>query len=129
MYFLDFRPQEKGKNNFVDGHKRPDVLLQHRGQFLESMKDFSRKRNQWEGPELEVVVPPILGEGERRTVFIVQDERLFYTNDSVVLSWLLLNENELRPKANGRALYTSGFACDCHGFMKAVVNGRVKTSY
>ena len=71
MYFLDFRPQEKGKNYFVDGHEC----------------------NQWDGPELEVVIPPVLNEGERRTVCIVQDESLFNTNDSVVLSWLLISNH------------------------------------
>ena len=37
-----------------------------------------------------------------------------------------MNENELRPKSSGRALHVSGFACDCHGFMKATINDTVK---
>ena len=85
MYFLDFRPQEKGKNYFVDGHERIDVV-QHRGEFLNSMRDLSLRCYQWEGQTLEIAVPPTLPEGEKRVVFIVRDESLFYTNDSISLS-------------------------------------------
>ena len=128
LYFLDFRPKEKGKNYFVDGHEREDVV-QHRNEFLNKMEDLCLRCTQWEGEELEIAVHPVLADGEKRTIFIVQDESLFYTNDSVKLSWLCVNENELRPKASGRALHVSGFACECHGFMKAVIDNVEKTSY
>ena len=82
-----------------------------------------------EGEELEIAVHPVLADGEKRTIFIVQDESLFYTNDSVKLSWLCVNENELCPKASGRALHVSGFKCECHGFMKAPIDNVEKTSY
>ena len=120
LYFLDFRPKEKGKNYFVDGHEREDVV-QHRNEFLNKMEDLCLRCTQWEGEELEIAVHPVLADGEKRTIFIVQDESFFYTNDSVKLSWLCVNENELRPKASGRALHVSGFACECHGFAVAFV--------
>ena len=40
-----------------------------------------------------------------------------------------MNENELRPKSSGRALHVSGFACDCHDFMKPTINDTVKKSF
>ena len=93
MYFLDFRPQEKGKNYFVDGHERIDDV-QHRGEFLNSMGDLSLRCYQWEGSTLEIAVPPTFAEGEKRVVFIVQDESLFYTNDSIPLSYMVAGEKK-----------------------------------
>ena len=61
------------KRKVVDGHERPDVV-RHRETFLQSIQEFCQKYYQWEGPELEVAVPPRLGEGES----------LFYTNDSCI---------------------------------------------
>ena len=53
MYFLDFRPQEKEKNYFVDGHERIDVV-QHS---LNSIRDLSLRCNQWVGSMLEIALP------------------------------------------------------------------------
>jgi hypothetical protein len=78
---------------------------------------------------MDVVTLPILLEGQKRVVIIVQDESIFYTNDSILLAWLVVNETYIKPKSTGQSQHVSAFTCDCHGFMKALINGQLKTSY
>ena len=128
MYFLGFRQKVKGKNYFVDGHEREDVV-QHRGEFLGSMEDLCQRCHVFSGDSMDLVTQPILMNGQKRVVIIVQDESIFYTNDSILLAWLVVNETYIKPKSTGQSQHVSAFTCDCHGFMKALINGQWKTSY
>ena len=78
---------------------------------------------------MEIITAPVLAEGEKRVVFIVQDESIFYTNDSILLSWLLIDETFIKPKSTGQSQHCSAFTCECHGFMTAIINGQLKKSY
>ena len=108
----------------MDGHERVDVV-EHRGVFLGAMGEFCRRCNVYSGDLMDEVTPPVLIEGQKRVVIIVQDESIFYTNDSILLSWLVVNETYIKPKSNGQSQHVSAFTCECHGFMKACINGHV----
>jgi len=85
--------------------------------------------NVYSGDSMDEVTPPVLTEGQKRVVIIVQDESIFYTNDSILLSWLVVDETYIKPKSNGQSQHVSAFTCECHGFMKSCINGQWKTSY
>jgi hypothetical protein len=110
MYFLGFRPKVKGKNYFVDGHEREDVV-QHRGEFLGSMEVLCQRCNVYSGETMEVVTPPVLAEGQKRVVIIVQDESIFYTIPSITrynLEWYCPAHADPRWETEGNQNYIVG---------------------
>ena len=128
MYFLGFRPKVSGKNYFMDGHERIYVIEQ-RGVFLSAIGELCQRCNVYSGDSMDEVTPPVLTEGQKRVVLIVQDESIFYTYDSILLSWLVVKETYIKPKSTGQSQHVSAFTCKCHGFMKAFINEQWKTSY
>ena len=127
MQYLNFRPEKSGKGYFVDGHERDDVVA-HRKLFLEDFKNIEKRMFSWRGANM--TEHDDLPAGVKRSVFITQDESLFYTNDAIKLTWEEKGgtqdgaNKKIRPKSMGRAIHVSGFVCDCHGFMTSPSTGR-----
>ena len=127
MQYLNFRPEKSGKGYFVDGHERDDVVA-HRKLFLEDFKNIEKRMFSWRGANM--TEHDDLPAGVKRSVFITQDESLFYTNDAIKLTWEEKGgtqdgaNKKIRPKSMGRDIHVSGFVCDCHGFMTSPSTGR-----
>ena len=105
-------------------------VVEHRGVFLGAMGELCQMCNVYSGDSMDEVTLPLLTEGQKRVVLFVQDESIFHTNDSILLSWLVVNETYIKPKSTGQSQHVSAFTCDeSHGFMKAFINEQWKTSY
>jgi hypothetical protein len=119
MHFLGFHPVSHAKGYYVDGHERPDVV-DHRTRFLATMLDIETRQGYWTGNDMEIFNEPELGDRQKRTVLIVHDECIVYSNDCTKIMWEEDGNKVLRPKSNGRSLHISGFCCACHGFLTSV---------
>jgi hypothetical protein len=117
FHYLGFYPVRVGKNYYVDGHEREDVVLDRMGRYLPAMEGYERNMNEWSGENMEICKPPVLAEGERVVINIVHDECIVYSNDATKIVWEENGRKELRPKSNGRSQHISGFCCSCHGFI------------
>lgn len=117
MYHLGFHPVKRGKNYYVDGHEREDVVL-YRNAFLERMANYQRRIGYWDGAQMEIFCAPVLREGERRLIIITHDESIYYSNEAVAVLWEENGRQELRPKSRGRSQHVSGFCCPCCGFLE-----------
>ena len=60
----------------------------------------------------------ILEEGEKKLVFVTQDESTFYANDDKDTLWMSKDENYIRKKGPGSSIMVSEFQCPCHGTMR-----------
>ena len=57
-------------------------------------------------------IPPILQDGQKEHIFVVQDESIFHANDLKREMWLKEGEQPLRQKGNGRAIHVSDFVTE-----------------
>ena len=57
---------------------------------------------------------------ENEIVYIVHEEATFYCNAGF---WMENGKKKLLPKAKGSSIMVSGFVSQCHGFMRATVDG------
>ena len=66
---------------------------------------------------------------EKEIVYIVHYEAAFYCNEGKKWFWMENGKKKLLPKAKGSSIMVSGFVCQCHGFMRATVDGNELKSY
>lgn len=66
----------------------------------------------------ENILEPIIEEGDKKFVFVTQDESTFYANNGKKDLWLLEGENYIMKKGPGFSIMVSEFQCACHGTMK-----------
>ena len=96
------------------------------------MELFQRRMPEWTGDEMEDMELQI-EEGERKLIFIVQDESIIYSNDAKKVVWEEDGKSTIRPKGNGQSLHISGFCCACHGFQaeafKIITPGKAHDGY
>eukprot|EP01034_Spumella_vulgaris_P021460 gene21460-27495_t len=120
MKVLGFFPKRHGKNYYVDGHERPDVVADRNERYLPAMAAYEKRISTWEGANMETEVPAVycMESGLRRVINIVHDECIVYSNDATQVLWEENGRRELRPKSNGRSQHISGFCCSCHGFVR-----------
>lgn len=136
MLMLGFEKRIHKKNYYVDGHEREDVKA-YRQEFVDKMlgndekgirgycsrmvtyaDDPGDKATNRPPQERFLPIPPELNGGEKRIVFVVHDESIFYSNDATKIIWTRCEDlNSLRPKSNGKSLMVSGLMCSCHGFL------------
>lgn len=113
MKFLGFRPKLQTKGYYTDGHNRADVTEYRDNVFLPRMVDYERRMVDYSGDNMDNIIPPSLGENEKRVELITHDESTFYSCEGKPIMWMENGKNKLLPKTNGTCC---GFCCDCHGF-------------
>lgn len=124
MQFLGFNAVANGKNYYVDGHEREDVVQYREGYFLPAMEKYERRMPFWTGENMDVYNHPQgIFPCEQVCINIVHDECIVYSNDATRIVWQENGRKELRPKSNGRSQHVSGFCCACHGFICDMVLG------
>ena len=83
------------------------------------MLQYAKRRETWEGEEMEIVIPPTcLEPGMKKHVIVIHDECIFYSNDSQQSMWLQEGESVLKKKGNGGSIMVSEFLCACHGRLR-----------
>jgi hypothetical protein len=123
MRSLGFSPHRHGKNYYVDGHERPDVVADRNERFLPKMEAYESRMFGWEGENMEIRIDPVLLPGVLPVIIIVHDESIVYSNDATRVIWEENGQKELRPKSNGKSQHISGFCCSCHGFILCELTG------
>ena len=94
---------------YYDGHERPDVV-KYREAWTRRMLQYAKRRETWEGEEMEIVIPPTcLEPGMKKHVIVTHDECIFYSNDSQQSMWLQEGESVLKKKGNGGSIMVSKF--------------------
>jgi hypothetical protein len=63
-------------------------------------------------------IPPMLLNGEKEHVLIVQDESIFHTNKYRRHVWFSGDQQPIKSKGNGRAIHVSDFICETIGRLK-----------
>lgn len=117
LYEWGYSYRKNQKAIYFDGHEREDVV-KYRNEWCQRMLGYMRRSEFYEGDEEEVVIEPVLKEGERKVVFVTHDESTFYANDGKNDLWLQQGENYLRKKGVGLSIMVSEFQCPCHGTMR-----------
>ena len=124
MKYLGFHPKTQIKGYYTDGHNREDVTDYRDNVFLPLMVEYERRMNDYEGEDMETIIPPNLEVNEKKVVLITHDESTFYCCEGKSIMWMENGKNKLLPKTNGASLMVSGFCCDCHGFFS---QGEIKS--
>lgn len=83
----------------------------------------------YEGEDMNVIVPPVLADGERKLVLVTHDETTFESNDGKKKVWIEDGKQHLRPKGAGKSIMISQFMCLCHGHMDVEVTEDLLARY
>lgn len=110
---LGYKYRYIGKNVFVDGHERLDVV-KDRENFLETMKNLTPYLVEFDenGNILPKTYPADCGVGgdqRRPVILITHDECVFSANDGPRSGWQKDGDTFLRPKSKGRGIMVSEF--------------------
>jgi hypothetical protein len=83
-----------------------------------------------DGPMATGELPPMCLEcGKTEIIWITHDESTFYPNEGMSFFWMENGKKKILPKTKGSSIMISGFMCPCHGFMSAMIDGRMIRSY
>ena len=130
MHYLNFSMCTATKGYYTDDHNRADVVKYRDGEFLPAMETYERRFYTYSGDDMSIKTPPTnLKEGEKPLVLITHDESTLYANDGKKFMWTESKKKVLLPKSNGTSIMISGFVCECHGFMKGIIDGTELKSY
>ena len=64
-----------------------------------------------EGDNMDIVLPPVLDDGERKLVLVTHDEITFDSNDGKRKLWIEDGMQHLRPNGSGKFKIDSKFLC------------------
>jgi hypothetical protein len=110
---LGYRYRSVGKDVFVDGHERPDVV-EDREFFLKTLEELEPYLVQFDenGKILDKLWPKdcqVGGDDRRPIIVITHDECIFSSNDGPRFTWQGDGNSPLRPKTKGRGIMVSEF--------------------
>ena len=94
---------------YFDGHERIDVVAADRVVFLEKVAKLQRLMAHFEGEKYDREILPVLQEGEKRHIWVVQDECIFNANNGQRFAYFKNGDQMLLKKGNGRSIHVSGF--------------------
>ena len=118
MVKLNFSYKDyKQGSSYIDGHERPDVVA-HRQLFVDTIANWQRRMETYEGENMEIAKMPVLEPGEMRVVLVTQDESIFQAHDGKRTIWQENTRKDLRPKGEGASIMVSTFLCPCHGILR-----------
>ncbi|KAG2191293.1 hypothetical protein INT47_005117 [Mucor saturninus] len=117
LYEWGYAYRKNKKMIYFDGHEREDVVA-YRDKWSRRMMEYMEKMDFYAGENEENILEPELEDGEKKLVFVTQDESTFYANDGKNDLWLEDGENHIRKKGPGSSIMISEFQCPCHGTMK-----------
>ncbi|OAD08036.1 hypothetical protein MUCCIDRAFT_158274 [Mucor lusitanicus CBS 277.49] len=118
LYKWGYAYRKNKKMIRFDGHKREEDVVAYRILWCKRMMEYIQKMDFYSGKHEEVVLEPVLEEGEKILVFVTQNERAFYANDGKNDLWLMEGETHIRKKGPGASIMVSKFQRPCHGTMK-----------
>ena len=87
------------------------------------------KMDTYEGDYMDIVVPPVLDDGERKLVLVTHDDTTFDSNDGKRKVWIEDGRQHLRPKGAEKSIMVSQFLCLCHGHMEVEVTEEILKRY
>ncbi|CAG8625417.1 25176_t:CDS:2, partial [Gigaspora rosea] len=100
---------------YFDGHEREDVQEYRKGWAMRMM-NYQKKMEQYDGDEMENVIPPERLEiWDTCHVLVTYDKAYFYANDNNSFVWVEDKESIIKKKGQGLAIMASDFLCACHG--------------
>lgn len=110
---LGYKYRHVGKNVFIDGHERPDVI-EDRRHFLEVMEELEPYLVEFDktGQMIPKIYPSdceVGGDKRRPVIVITHDECTFSSNDGPRFGWQKDGDTFLRPKSKGRGIMVSEF--------------------
>ncbi|KAF0556083.1 hypothetical protein F8M41_016288 [Gigaspora margarita] len=115
MHLWGFHKKTVGQQVYFDGHEREDVREYRKGWAMRMM-NYQKKMEQYDGDEMENVIPPERLEiWDTRHVLVTHDEAYFYANDDNSFVWVEDKESIIKKKGQGSAIMASNFLCACHG--------------
>ncbi|CAG8757450.1 5274_t:CDS:1, partial [Cetraspora pellucida] len=99
---------------YFDGHEREDVQ-EYRKEWAIRMMNYQKKMEQYDGDEMENVIPPEQLEiWDMCHILVTHDEVYFYANDDNSSFWVEDNESIIKKKGQGSSIMISDFLCACH---------------
>ncbi|CAG8774917.1 22698_t:CDS:2, partial [Gigaspora rosea] len=100
---------------YFDGHEQEDVK-EYQKKWSIRMMNYQKKIEQYEGDDMENVIPPERLEiWDTRHVLVTHDEVYFYANDDNSSFWVEDEESIIKKKGQRLAIIVSDFLCACHG--------------
>ncbi|CAG8616986.1 16706_t:CDS:2, partial [Cetraspora pellucida] len=115
MHLWGFHKKTIGQQIYFDGHEREDVK-EYRKEWASRMMNYRKKMEQYNGDEMEIVIPPERLEiWDTRHVLVTHDEAYFYANDDNSSFWVEDKESIIKKKGQGSTIMVSDFLCPCHG--------------
>ncbi|KAG2206290.1 hypothetical protein INT47_007304 [Mucor saturninus] len=127
LYEWGYAYRKNKKMIYFDGHEREDVVA-YRDIWSRRMMEYMEKMDFYSGENEENILEPTLEDGDKKLVFVTQDESTFYADDSKNDLWLEDGENHIRKKGPGSSIMISEFQCPCHGTMK-IANWSSRTKF
>ena len=127
LYEWGYAYRKNKKMIYFDGHEREDVVA-YRDIWSRRMMGYMEKMDFYTGENEENILEPTLEDGDKKLVFVTQDESTFYANDGKNDLWLEDGENHIRKKGPGSSIMISEFQCPCHGTMK-IANWSSRTKF
>ena len=116
---LDFSDRKKGI--YSDDHERGDILEYRNHDFLPRLGELEPFMDKWEDGKL---IRPVLPEGKKRHVLIVQDESAFHSNDDNVRKWCEKGKQAPPKKDRGSLVMVSDFMTAEYGSLKSEPPGQ-----
>ncbi|EIW62921.1 uncharacterized protein TRAVEDRAFT_115102 [Trametes versicolor FP-101664 SS1] len=119
MHALEYRWTKVPSGQYVDGHKRADVVSYRQDRFLPAMAWTDSCARMWDkdGTESPLPHPPT---GTRRVVYWFHDESVFYANDRRKTRWVHKSEKAVpRTKGEGASLMAADFVSADYGWLRS----------
>jgi len=110
------------KDVYVDGHERPDVVVQ-RQTFCSNWLGLYDRMRSFSGDSMDVETPPV-DTSAPEVVWVTHDESVFYANDDGGLVWSCKDNPDLPKKSRGRSVMVSDFLCACHGRLYNITDAK-----
>ena len=107
LNILDYSFQKYHQGIYYNEHERDDIL-QYRKLFLEKMFEHEKYMSKYKGETMKRIYLN-LPEKEKKWIFIIHDECIFYFNDSKCEIWTKNGELLLQKKENERSIMVSEF--------------------
>lgn len=125
MQKMGYRWSTNPKGQYVDGHKRADIIAYRQDVFLPGLAEIDGQMRTWtaEGTEKQCSLTPtiplaLLPSNTHQTVIWYYDESTFYANDRRTRRWVHGDETIVpQPKGEGASLMVADLVSADYGWL------------
>ena len=118
MHTMGYQWSKDLKGQYVDGHKREDVVEYRQKEFLPKFKEIEKRMREWAADNKEMV--DAARSAGRRIVVWFHDESTFFANDRRLGRWVHVDETaKPQPKGEGASLMVADFVSADYGWLRS----------